>query len=605
MDTKGFVDWALDDTRTIEERYTVELLVEEAMVHWHLKRQTGRGEGWETRRARQRQRDLNPAYDPRYSEENLRRASEMLASKTSWSQCINYHGRPVRDVQALRFLTALEDVRLTRVEVLDLGPLAEMPKLRVLHLHSMNCDDYRPLMHCVHLQELSLTLGVHWPEVAGLETLEQLESLSLTGNLLVFERGLTWPRVRRGGLTCSPLSARKVGDLPRFPACEFLTLGGVERLDGIEQMPRLRNLTLTGPVRDFTPLATLEELTWLAYHNGEPQDVAPLSRVPRLHFLSFHSQLYGEKAKPRDYSPLAEAPGLRELQVINCPPVETEVAAINAGLTPWDDMFLTQKPRSLPPLRMIVAPGQKRPIRPTPHRGPDEPELIDAGLRECEGRWVERFVARTITKALGHSDWGKTNISANERSVGVNIESFAVVEKLPEIIEAVRRALAQLRYDYEASVMIALISPTPEATPAQQELEAQFQKERDEAEFESRLRDQKAYLERLHRHELKKQEGSKVSPEEFKAPAPEPGPEPPWERETEDDDASSGDLLVKKKPDPPPSWLDNEHPLADNYRFLAYMNLSEIWIMPHHRDMAVYLMRREPDLEIGAENDGR
>src|SRR5207245_6206725 len=131
--------------------------------------------------------------------------------------------------------------------------------------------------------------------------------------------------------------------------------------------------------------------------------------------------------------------------------------------------FLTPKARSLPRLRMIVAPHQKRPIRPTPHRGPDEPDLIDAGLRECEGRWVERFVARTITEALGHADWGKTNISADERAVGATIESFGVVEKLPEIIEAMRTALARLRYDYEASVMIALISPRPEATPAQEQ----------------------------------------------------------------------------------------------------------------------------------------
>ena len=154
--------------------------------------------------------------------------------------------------------------------------------------------------------------------------------------------------------------------------------------------------------------------------------------------------------------------------------------------------------------------------------------------------------------------------------------------------------------------MIALTSPRPEATPAQRQLEEQFQKERDEAESESRWREQKEYLERLHRYELKKQEGSKVSAEEFAAPATQPGPEPPWERETEDDDdESDGDVAIKKKPDPPPSWLDNEHPLADNYRLLAYMTMSEIWFMPHHRDVAVYLMRREPDLEMGADNGAR
>ena len=39
--------------------------------------------------------------------------------------------------------------------------------------------------------------------------------------------------------------------------------------------------------------------------------------------------------------------------------------------------------------------------------------------------------------------------------------------------------------------------------------------------------------------------------------------------------------------------------MADNYRLLAYLTLSEIWIRPQQRDVAVYLMRREPDLEMG------
>jgi len=61
-------------------------------------------------------------------------------------------------------------------------------------------------------------------------------------------------------------------------------------------------------------------------------------------------------------------------------------------------------------------------------------------------------------------------------------------------------------------------------------------------------------------------------------------------------------VAVKKKPDPPPSWLDNEHPLAENYRLLAYLKLSEIWFMPHQSDVVVYLMRREPDLNIDADD---
>ena len=47
MDTEGFLNWALADARTIEERYTVELLVEEALQQWHVRHQTGKFESWE------------------------------------------------------------------------------------------------------------------------------------------------------------------------------------------------------------------------------------------------------------------------------------------------------------------------------------------------------------------------------------------------------------------------------------------------------------------------------------------------------------------------------------------------------------------------------
>ena len=141
----------------------------------------------------------------------------------------------------------------------------------------------------------------------------------------------------------------------------------------------------------------------------------------------------------------------------------------------------------------------------------------------------------------------------------------------------------------------------PEPTPAQVELEKQFRDEQEEADWERRQQEQKEYLERLHRYELKKQLGAKIKPEEFVPPPPAPLPDPPWEGDEEDDELSWGDVAVKKKPDPPPSWLDDEHPLADHYRLMAHLTLSEVWFMPHHRDIAVYLMGREPDMEIPEE----
>ncbi len=612
MDAEAFIRWALDDARNVEERYTVELLVEDALRIWNVRHKTGYHEPWEKKRARNRQRHLNPAYDPRYSPEALSRAVEVLAEQKSWTPHVSsYDSRPIRDLGALRFLPRLEEVKLDG-EIADLSPVADLPRLRVLHFGSTECTDFRPLARCRALRDLTISLGfpgAYWPEIAGLEKLEELETFALSGNLLLFPPGVVWPRVRVGTLSCGPLAARSVRDLPQFPLCEFLTLGGVERLDGIEAFPRLRNLTLQGPVRDFSPLVALTELTWLAYSHGQPRDVAPLARLPRLRYASFESKHnYGLDTSPlRNFSPLSASPTLREFRVKGCPPLDMEVAAINAALPPWDPLFLAETPREVPAtLRMIVS--RALPQRHSPHREPGEPELVDTGLRACEGTWVGGFVGRLITERIGHADWGEASASGAYHSFFVTIESYETVERLPDILEAMRQALARLRADYEADFMISLRVPPPKPTPAQAKLLQKFQDEQEEAEWERDRTERAEHLERLHLYELSKQEGDPIDPQEFAPPEPTPLPPAPWEREeSEEDDEEGGDAaggiaVKKKKPEPPPRlYVDDEHPLASNYRLLGHLNLREVWFYPHHRALAVHLMRREPDWVVPEE----
>jgi hypothetical protein len=177
------------------------------------------------------------------------------------------------------------------------------------------------------------------------------------------------------------------------------------------------------------------------------------------------------------------------------------------------------------------------------------------------------------------------------------------VEKLPLIVEAVREGIARLRHDYEATITIWLKAPKPEPTAAQKELEEQFEKEQHEADFERRHREQEALRERLHEFELKKQLGEPIKPEEFAPAEQEPLPPPPWERDEDDADEDDGysefgGVKVKEKPDPPPDPWDDEHPLAEQYNLMARLTLDEIWFYLHRRDIAVYLMGREPDEEI-------
>lgn len=615
MDTEAFIRWALDSARTVDERYTVELLVEQGVGYWNAQRKIVVPYSFEATIERNRERKLNPAYQPQYSEESLTKAVEGLSVIQWWMPSSE---RPIRNLVALRFLPTLEKVTLSNhFEATDLSPLADLPLLHALSLgypgseHSNSaCRDFTPLARCTALRELVLSFNFPWPDLTGLDSLPLLENLELSGNLLAMPPGATFPRVRVGRLICMPLAARDVAALPQLPACEFLSLHGAEILDGIEKMPRLRNLTLTGGFESFAPLEALQDLTCLTVtYKGfreaarQPRDVLPLVALPRLHYLYFgHAHIH---SLPRDYSPLAEAPALRELIVENCPPVEVEVAALNAGLMPCDDLYLGPEPRAIPPLYMIIGRSTDPFFAVAERRSPGETGMIDLGLRLCEGRWVKRFLQNFISDRIGHADWGRAEVAGLSRMLHIQIESFEVVGKLPEILAATREVIARLRHEYGASFMISLRVPPPPPTPAQQKLEDQFRDEQDEWDHQQRLRDEAEYLERLHRLELKKEEGAEIKPEEFSPSERAPYPEPPWERESdeEDEEEGSGNFAIKKKPEPPPNRWDDDHPLADNYRLYGNLTLEKVWFYPRGRDLAIHLMGREPDEEIPEEKE--
>jgi len=611
MNPDAFILWALDEARTLEERFTLEILVEQGVNYWSAEHKTYTPFNWEAIREKERQRSLNPAYQPKFSERDIRRTAECLHLIKTWWHSRGAGERQIRDLKAFAFLTELEDFKFS-CEASDVSVFAQMPKLRVLHFASADCEDFSPLAGCRQLRELGLALGksgfrigTHWPNVKGLEDLQQLETLNLSGNLFAFAPGVCWPNVRTATLHCDPLAARSVRELPQLPACEFLTLSGVERLDGIEALPRLRNLSITGDTRSFEPLTALKDLTALTCSGFSPLDVRPLTRLPKLQCLIFNANYQYNLAapKPRDFSSLADAPALRELIVGGCPPVEEEVKTLRALLTPWDDVLLAVEPRPVPPLRLVVAPHNKGcPRHEKPVLEPDDNGLPDLALRKLQGDWVGRYLFKYISKKMGCEDWGTATGEGVYRNFTVEVHAFALVEKSREILEATREALAGLRHEYYGTFWIRLLSPVLEATPAQKELEAKFRAEQDEAQWERDDKDRQDLLERQHRIDLKKQLGEEVKPEDFVVPPQSPLPPAPWERNEDDEDDEDGNgyggIAVKEKIDPPPNPWDNEHPLADEYALLATLTLEQLWVSPHHRDIAVYLMRQQPDLEM-------
>ena len=594
-----FIAWALDPARSNDEKYTVELIVEAGMAIWHAQHNTGVYEDVEAREERNRQRKLNPAYLADYSKEDLLRTAEILAGRKEWSH-FPYSERPMRDLKAFGFL-ALETLDLSWCDASDLSPIAKISSLRSFTFRSPECHEFGVLAACQNLRKLNLTFSVPWPEVKGLELLQGLEEISLNGNLLAFAPGTSWGKVRRGTLSCTPLAARSYADLPLLPACEYLTISGVDRLEGIERMPRLRNLTLNGPVRDLSPLAALAELTCFSLTGDKPRDISPLTRLPKLQFVQF-GELH-KPNKPRDYSPLAEAPLLRELIVLGCPPVEMEVSAINAGLAHWDDLLFVEPPRPLEALRMIVAPASRQPFPSAPDSEPAG--ASDEGLAACEARWVAAYLHQQVEQLTGLPHWGAVRVNGVQRTFFVEIYALEAVEIFAEVVRTLREGLARLRHEFTGTLMIMLQNPPIKPTPAEIQEEERLQELENNAYYEQWRRDQEEYQDRLHRYELKKEEGGPIDPAEFTVP--EPQADPFWtmeEGENEDeieDEEDEGEFSEEPEQEDEvveEFQLDNEHPMADHYRLLALIKLNEVWFLPHHRGLAVHLMGTEPDLEI-------
>lgn len=603
MNPEAFVQWAMDDARTVEERYCVELLIEQCYGRWKvMHNQPPSYEPWQKTAERKRQRKLNPAYEPRYTEEVVRRITEVFPEVKTW------HGpsddRVLRDFKALTFLPNLVDATL-HGDFSDLSPLLEMRALRKLAISS-SYEDSGLIGQCHQLRELNITFGVKWPEVKGLERLTQLEVLTLKGNLLAFEPGVTFPRVVRAAIHCEPLAARNMRHLPQLPACRLLTLSGVDRLDGIEAFSQLRNLRLECDVKDFAPLAALPELTAFSTSAAQPADVSPLIRVPKLAYagFNFRYQFAFQPPPPRDYSPLVEAPALRELEVPDCPPVATEVAAINAALPPWSDLFALPEPRALSRLRIHSVPMETLPHRRGVHLAAGETEPIDEQLRRCEARWVARQITQAVTARVGFAEWGKTSVDEFKfplRTVALTIECYELVEKFGLVFEAAREALARVKEDWYAFVYVDLKSPKLELTREQKRMVEQFRDEQDDFDFEQRKKEWDEFIDRVHRYQIQKQDGRAVDPAKFAAPAPEQPPPAPWEREDEEDEdededesGETGLAVKKKKPEPPPDWDDDEHPLAGHYRMWGILTHSDLWISGDP-GLIRFTTGREPD----------
>jgi hypothetical protein len=328
-----FIRWVRSPDRTQEELITVERLTETALSLWRQRHKLSVADYQSANAAekeRRHQRRNNPAYTPVLLDSTLERAAEVLDEITEFRFASGGDpDRTVRTLAPLRWLPRLHTLDVGEAELCDPEVIGELASLRVLHLYDRLLDDVKPLGRCRELRTLHLSLQRPWPDVSALGALEKLEHFYFHGNAFALEAVPALPCVRGAEITGGSLAPRDLRRLPEMPVVEVLKIDPVFGLAGIERYRRVRTLQLRGPMEDLQPLAALRALTFAELSGDAFRSVAPLASLPEVRWLRFHT------ARPRDYSPLAEATRLHEVEVDGCDVHELELGVLHAALEPW------------------------------------------------------------------------------------------------------------------------------------------------------------------------------------------------------------------------------------------------------------------------------
>ena len=517
-----FVSWVRSPDRTQEELITVERITEMALPLWrkrHEVRVQDFSNSYAVEKERRNQRRNNPAYLPVLVDTALLRTEEMLPEFTEIKLP---HGaeqdRILRAISPLRWMPRLERLIIDVSELEDPQVLRELPGLRVLHIFDKLLDDGAHFGACIGLRELNLSLWRPWPVLGALSALTGLERFSFSGNAFALEDVPALPEVRSASITGRGHPLRDLQRLPEFPLVEVLSVNPVFGLKGLERYPRVRNLTLGGPMEDVRPLAALRALTFAELQGDEFREVSPLASLPELRWLRFLT------SRPRDYSALAETPRLHEVEVFGCDIHAMELGALHAALEPWDAEWALPEPR---PLKQDYdffhfsdfGPGERlRPHWPLP-----DPEGAtwngDGWMELAERRWFQRLVDAEVRRFFGlEKDPGKpfSGRERCEREARVQLEEFEHIERLAGLLNALRPLLARTRFRH--AIWVGASISVAEARGRDSEWQGGEDTGDDRAWMDEHRRKQREQAEREHRFELRKSEGVPLDPEEFAAP---------------------------------------------------------------------------------------
>jgi hypothetical protein len=566
-----FVQWATDPKRTLEERYGAQLLIENFNGIPVAKDANGNA-NYEAQRLWRKERELNPAYEPDYSREDAESVAEKLAGMKGFEMRMN-DDRPLRDLSFLNFCPNLEKLDLHNGEVRDWTPVAKLKQLKSLWINDRVAQDLRPVGELEQLETVRLFLHCPWPDFSGWDRLTALRELHFSGNPLALSVIRRLPAVRLAAIhhwLDFKVPLRSIHDLPEMPELLRLELINTWRLDGIERSPLLINAEIYGYFDDLAPLSALKHLTHLLISGGRYEGLTPLAGMERLHWLKVRRE------EPQDYTVLAELPHLHEVEVELCPASKVELASLNAALTPWDEVFATEPPRPLQPLRLVL---DVKDLADDDNDSRAEPRDwgMNTAMDRSEARWFAREINRRLDALLGKG-WGHCPTAYGHAGFeSVDIGRLEDIDRLREIVETLRALLALARYPWRIAIMVDSLRryerDMDEIADDDGDKEEEFDAERERQDWEDRqrrIRERREFLERKHRLRIQQQFGEEIRPTDFAAPKP---PE-------KEEEVTAGNVS-----DEPP-----EYDLGTELRVYLTLKENGCYVPKHHRGLAEMLL---------------
>ncbi|HEY1582750.1 MAG TPA: hypothetical protein VGF73_06600 [Chthoniobacterales bacterium] len=577
-----------DPARSNEELFTVELLIERMRPwqHWPFHNRTV---GFEERLKICRERRFNPGYRPLLPFDEL----EALQARAETVTHFNDHGpsdRPLRDLTALQFFPALENINISGGNVHDFSPLRDLEKLNWLTLIESSdlagghMTDFAQLGEKPLLDHVFLSLRQAWPDLKAIGNWPAMRTFLYSGNLLSLLEIGTLPAaviVKMNSWVHSGTPLRDLRATPTIPKLKRLDLSPTASLAGIERYPSVVNLELGGGFTDLSPLEAMANVTFLKLTSEHFSDLTPLTRLPKLREVVF------VRERPIDLSPLTDAPQLRRVDFERCTTMRMELAALNAGLLPEANDFLADTPRPLGPLPFYLIAKENKAAQDYLIRRYEELTALretfyedDAALEKAEARSFLLTLFEELNRILGPR-WGviDTTYPTKAGRTRLAFKRYEDTVRIREIIRLLREHSARSRFPWVFDILVEPHGDMSYELEQLEELEAKakapeghWASEYYEEEFvlrdseeQRRQREEKfQILEREHLYNLQQQQGEPVDPnliplpdeeeddeDEIDEEDPDETEEPLSDPVSDEDEASGGVAIAPPPPAPP------------------------------------------------------